>query len=382
MTPSEETRTARRITALAGRSAATVSVAVISAAAITFGVGTLNDRAAAVPDPEAAPSVPVEVATVTFSESYDIPRRFIGQTEARASLALSFELGGRIEALLVDEGEPVTAGQELARLDTDLLQAEAARLAASRAATASQLTYAEARLSRALTLQKEGFTSQETLDRALADRDELRNRIAEIEAAQMSVSINLQKSVIYAPLSGQVGERAVDGSETVQAGRNILTVIDRARPEFRVGLPLDVAADPLRDVRIDLGGHTFPATFKRFRPDIDPVTRTRTALFDLEMDTTGTEVLVGQTAVLELTSTVAADGSWVPLDALQSGTGSVWTVMVVTEGKLKPAAVEVLHSDGARAFVRGSLEQGDEIVVSGAHRVVAGQNVRVQRPEG
>ncbi|MEM9576576.1 MAG: efflux RND transporter periplasmic adaptor subunit [Pseudomonadota bacterium] len=379
MTTDRKRPIAKRLFAILGRSALTLGVAGTAAGAVMLGVGLLGDRAAAVPDPEAAPPVPVEVMEAEFHDSYSHTRTFIGQIEAAAHVSLSFELSGRIDALLVEEGERVQAGQELARLDTDLLEAEAKRLKAARAASRAQLIFAESRLERAEQLQQQGFTSQDRLDQALALRDELLNRIAETDAALQSVAINLEKSVIYAPVSGQVAAQDVDIAETVQAGQQILSLVQISQPELRVGLPLSVKADDLAEVTVVVGDEPLPATLKSLRPDLDPVTRTRTALLEIHAPS---GVLFGQTAALILETDVEARGAWVPLDALQSGKGKVWTLMIVVDDKLQRAAVEVLHVDGARAFVRGTLQPGDPIVVSGAHRVVAGQTVRVLDAEG
>ena len=50
---------------------------------------------------------------------------------------LGFRVGGRIESVLVDEGDAVSAGQPLARLDADILRQQrdqaAARLAGQKA---------------------------------------------------------------------------------------------------------------------------------------------------------------------------------------------------------------------------------------------------------
>lgn len=117
-----------------------------------------------------------------------------------------------------------------------------------------------------------------------------------------------------------------------------------------------------------------PATLKRLRPDVDPVTRTRTALFSLPADT---PVVFGQTAALLSETEVAATGAWIPVDALQSAEGSVWSVLIVRDGVLDTAAVEILHIDGERAYMRGTFEDGIQIVAAGAHRVVSGQTVSV-----
>ena len=355
----------------------TVGVVAIAGVGVVAGVGVLNDRAGAVPPPDVAPPLPVQVQTIEMKKGYTTPRRFTGQIEARSNLSLSFELGGRISSLLVDEGDSVIAGQEIARLDTDLLDAEATRLSASRGAIAAQLSSAEARLTRAIELQRQGFTSQARLDDALAARDELTNRIAEIDATLKSVRINLEKSVLYAPFDGQVGEQNVDLAETVQAGQPIVRLMETSAPELRVGLPLDISADDLKLVEISINDEIKPAQLARLRPDIDPVTRTRTALFALD----GSEnVLFGQSASLVLRTQVAERGAWVPLDALQSGAGSVWALMLVVEDRLVPAAVEILHIEDRHAYVRGTFEQGSVFVTTGAHRAVPGQTVSILDP--
>lgn len=364
----------RRLLAALGTMTMTLGVVGLSAVAIVFAVGFLGDRAAAVPDPEGATPVPVSVATIRMEEQYSLPRRFIGQVEARANVALSFELSGRIDALYVEEGDMVETGAVIARLDTDLLEAEARRLNASRAATVVQLEFAEARLERAQQLQKQGFTSTETLDQALAARDELSNRIAETDATLEAVKINIAKSELYAPVTGQIAAQSVDAAETISAGQQIVTVIETSVPELRVGLPIDLDAAKLAYVSVDIDGTVIPATLKRLRPDIDPVTRTRTGLFTIETDL---PVLIGQTAALLLDTDIPATGAWVPTDALQSGEGSVWRVLIVEDARLDTVAVEILHMENDQAYVRGTFEDGTRIVTAGAHRVVSGQAVSV-----
>lgn len=42
--------------------------------------------------------------------------------------------------------------------------------------------------------------------------------------------------------------------------------------------------------------------------------------------------------------------------------------------------LEVLHQEGNRAFVRGSLKPGELVVVSGAHRLVSDQQLKLTMP--
>ena len=361
-------RIARRIITVAG----TLVIVAGSIAAIVFGADTLAARANSVPLPEAAAATPVAVQPLQYEDGYVVERTFTGQVEAGSEAQLSFELGGRILSLNVAEGDRVQEGQRIATLDTALLDAEQTRLSAARAAIEDQLIFAQSRLVRAEELIKQGFASQERVDQAVATRDELRNRMAEMDAALASVAINIEKSVLYAPFSGQVGARQADAAEIVAAGQAVVSLIETNTPEVRVGLPLSMDADAVTGAAIELGGEVFPARLLQIRPDLDPLTRTRTALFAVETDTAP---IVGQTAILRVPMDVKARGAWVPIDALKEGAGSVWTILVVEENVVRSAAVELLHAEDTRAYVVGSFEDGAQMIATGAHRVVPGQTV-------
>ena len=357
----------------------TVVVVAGAVAAVMFGAAALANRSGDVPEPEAAAMTKVAVETLRRQDRYRVGRKFVGQVEARATVDLSFELGGRLVSLLVDEGEEVAAGQVLASLDTALLKAEETRQKAARAATVTQLDLAETRLVRAEALRLEGFASVETLDQALATRNELQSRLAEIDASLQSVTINLEKSVMLAPFQGRVGAQFVDEGTALTAGQPVASLIETGVAEVRVGLPLGIDRASLDGAQIDVGGVVYPASLIQFRPDIDPLTRTQTALFAIE---TETPPVFGQTATLLVETDVAASGVWIGLDALQEGAGGVWTMLVVEDSVVKPATVEVLHAEETRVFVRGTFQDGALMIRSGAHRVVPGQVVDTINSEG
>jgi RND family efflux transporter MFP subunit len=355
------------------RIAVTLVFAALAGAAVMAGSDLLAQRAGASAPVAPAPLVPVSVRPLRYEEGYRLTRRLVGQVEAGTEAVLSFERGGRLIELRVEEGAFVRAGAVIARLDTAQLETQANRLLATRKATEAQLEFAEMRLKRVRDLRVTGFSSQQSLDASLATRDELRSRVAEIDAALSSVQVDLDKSVLTAPFEGRIGARTVNLTETLGAGQAVVTLIETANPVVRIGLPLAIDPDGLRDVRITIGDATHSATLRQVRPDIDPVTRTRTVLFDVN---SGLAPVFGQVATLMLDLPITARGAWVPLDALQEGSGSIWTILVVEDDRVRAAAVELLHVEAGRAYVRGSFPDGVQIVHTGAHRVVPGQHVR------
>lgn len=356
-----------------GVTAGVVSIAVF---ALVMGNQELTRRAEAVPAPEPAAVMPVETRAIAFKQSYDITRTFVGQIEAQRTAVVSFELSGRLASIAVDEGQRVAAGQPIAALETRLLTADRQRLEASKAALAAQLKFAQQTVERRSKLGDQGFSSQATLDEARARADELAARIAELEAALISNDIQLEKSQASAPFAGRVTERRVDGGESVAPGQPLVEIVEDGPVHLRVGVPLDLAEDELASAKVVAGGETLEARLVTLRPDVDPVTRTRTALFEI---TGATALTFGQTAQLRVTGTVATPGLWVPVTTLKEGVRGQWTLLAVdAQDVVRSLSVQVVHSRGDEVFVRGAFPDGMRLIASGPQRVSVGQRVDPQ----
>ncbi|MEM9968532.1 MAG: efflux RND transporter periplasmic adaptor subunit [Pseudomonadota bacterium] len=359
----------------------TLTTAIIAGAAfaVQFGASELAQRANAAPTPDAASAIPVVTYPLRIEDGYDVQRAFVGQVEPQKTVAVSFELPGQLSEILVDEGDTVTKGQVLARQDTALLKAEREQLLASKAATEAQLKLANQTLDRNERLRKSGFASQAGFDSAVARRDELLGRRAEIAAGLRNVDIRLSKSQIQAPFDGRVTTRSVDGGETLGAGQSFLNLVETRAPIVRVGVPLDFDETALSQVQISLSGQEYPAQLITLRPDVDPVTRTRTAIFEIEPDA---RAAFGQIARLQVQERVAVDGFWVPLTSLKEGVRGQWTLLAVDQGDtVRTATVEILHAESDRVFVRGAFPTGARLIEEGPQRVTVGQRVVVNVSE-
>ncbi len=204
-----------------------------------------------------------------------------GRLEA-TELRISAEAPGRIDEMLVDEGDVVEQGQVVARMDGSTLQAQRdqaqaqklqaqtavasalAQVAQRRSEKASalaqlrqqeaNLTAARQRLNRSSILAKEGGASLQELDqdtasmagqRALVDaaKAQIRAVNAAISAAQAQVrgaeanvaaadaaleriESDLTKLELRAPRSGRVQYRVVQTGEVVGAGSPVLSMVD------------------------------------------------------------------------------------------------------------------------------------------------------------
>lgn len=356
-----------------GRIAVTLGVAALSVVAVGLGSAELSRRADAAPAPEPAAILPVQTAPIRLSPGYEVTRSFVGQIEARRAVPVSFELSGRLTEILVDEGDTVEMGQRIASLDTRLLRTEQDRLEASRAALEAQLRFAEQTVERQSRLSDRGFASQAALDEASARMDELRARIAEIAAALQSNALQIEKSQVYSPFAGRIAERMVDGGESMAPGQPVLRIVESGDPHLRVGVPLDITVSDLEAASVEIDGTRHQIRLITLRPDIDPETRTRTAIFEV----TGAEGLAfGQTARLTVTDTVTSPGIWVPVATLKEGQRGQWTLLAVdAEHVVRALSVQVLHTQGDRVFVRGAFPDNAQLITSGPQRITVGQTV-------
>lgn len=187
-----------------------------------------------------------------------------GRIEA-TEVDIATRLAGRLDAVLVEEGAMVTAGQVVARMDTDELNAQLREASAglrkaregSRYAQAvvrqreSELTYARSEYDRSARLSREGHVSAEKLDQsrtqlAIAEAAlqaanvQVVEADAAIEAAQAAVDriqSNVDDSVLTTPIAGRVLYRIAEPGEVLAAGGRVVTVLDLTDVYMTIFLP-------------------------------------------------------------------------------------------------------------------------------------------------
>lgn len=371
----------RRALTRTGTLIVTLAVAGAAAGAVAGVAILLAQQADSLPTPPRADPLPVRVIPSGAEPGYTVIRRFTGQIAAAATTDLGFETGGRIDLIGPREGDRVAAGDVIARLDTRSLMADRAAALADRAALAAQAELARLTANRQADLQARGHSATRVADEARLALASLTAQIAAADARIAGIDVGLDKALLRAPFAAEIGTRHLDPGATVGAGAPVVRLLSVAAPELRAGLPPDLAATlrPGDAMQVDLGGTVVPARLIRLRPDLSPATRTREAVLALDLPA-DMPAPFGSSATLLIPQRVEAPGQWLPLAALRDGPRGTWAVMVLApDGTgttvLRPEAVEVLHTDATRAYLRGALPPGTLILAEGTHRVTPGQPV-------
>ncbi|MDJ1007837.1 MAG: efflux RND transporter periplasmic adaptor subunit [Paracoccaceae bacterium] len=358
----------------AGTAATTVLTLALASGLVAGASALVAERSAPEQTEREQAVVAVLTETIRLQDSYEVAVAYRGRVEAGQRVDIGFEAGGTLVSVLVDEGDRVRKGEVIARLDTRALEADRAAQVAARDALAAQTELARRTAERQRALAERDHASAQRLDEAELSLVQLEAELRRAGAAIDALDIALEKSTLKAPFDAIVGRRAADDGARLSAGQSVVELYETALPRLRVGVPEAVAAEmtPGQTAIVEIGGETVEASLLRVRADIDPSTRTRDLLFALPDGTTSPD---GTLATLSLTRTVPGTGAWVPTAALGEGVRGLWTLFVIENGLARREAVEVVHTAGARAYVRGHLADGATVVSAGPHRIAAGQPV-------
>jgi HlyD family secretion protein len=341
-----------------------------------------------------------------------------GSVQPTNRVDVSSELSGTIRDVLVDYNSPVTAGQQLAELDTDKLEATVessrAKLAAAKAKVAdaeATVVEKERDLARKKTLAEKQYTSTQDLDLAQAAYDRavaaLASTRADVGVAEAELKLNetnLGKACICSPINGVVLERNVDPGQFVATSLQAPVLFSIAEDLKQMELQVDVDEADVGTIKkgqrasfsVDaFPDRKFPATIRdvRFASEVIQGVVTYKAVLDID----NSELLLrpGMTATAEITTTEIADALLVPNAALRftpptsdtvedqsflrriipgpprfrpasrrAETGPNRTIWVLRQGEPTPVEVSIGLSDGKRTrVVSGEIGAGHELII-------------------
>lgn len=356
---------------------AMVVLAAILVTVLVFGVSALRAEARSVAS--LPPPMPVSALVADYRADARIDEFYPGIVSARRQSALGFERGGRIDAIAVDVGDRVEAGQVLAQLDMRALDAQIAAADAQTAEAAAQTALAAQTQDRQGQMLERGHISQQRYDELRTATRAAEARQNATAAAADALRVQRDLSVLEAPFDGVVTARHADEGVIAQPGQPVLEIVEAGALEIRVGLPQSVAAGlvPGENFRFMLEGRPVDAVFRASTGVVDRQTRTVTALFDLPGDA---RAAAGQVIRLAIATPIGTDGFWVPTSALAEGRRGLWTVYALVpdedgEHRLEPRSVETVRIEADRVFVRGAVGDGELVLESGVQRITPGQRV-------
>jgi RND family efflux transporter MFP subunit len=302
----------------------------------------------------------------------------VGVVRPRVEAELAFRVGGKVAARLVDVGQRVEAGQEIARLDETDLRLQREQQEAELRAASTNLDQAGAAEARARVLLDKGHIAQAALDQRIAAGDEARARLDRARRGLDLAENQLGYAVLRADRAGVISARPVEAGQVVTGGQTVVRVAELTSLEVEVAVP----EHRLEAVRAASATATIwgssaapvPATLRELSLEADPATRTYRARFALE----GVPAELGRTATLVLTRGQEAEAVHLPLSAVMNdGRGAAVWVVDPSGRRVERRPVELRALDAEGAVIGTGLAAGERVVSLGVHLVDEGKPVRV-----
>lgn len=377
----------------------------------------------------------VEVETLQKATTWETRSTYSGIVKPKRKSDLSFERPGRVDEIKVEQGDRVKAGQVLARLNTEQLEAQVRKLEADRRAAEallselkagprqetidaakarvreqeSQLELAATTEGRRKRLVEQRLVAREELDQAraaverwqaereiaqkqledlqLGTREEkIASQAAVIEslvAAIAAARVELDHSIIRSPYDGSIIARSLDEGYVVASGQPVVTISEDSVLQVHVGVPPAVAQSLTSGdlLRVVIRDQQLPARLKSVVAQVDETTRSQEVITTLTL-TPENKVVPGDIARLEVARSLPVEGFWIDTTAVIQAQRGLWECYVVEPTKtgdlavVVRRAVEILQTEGNRVLVRGAIREGERVVISAVHRLSSGQKVR------
>jgi membrane fusion protein (multidrug efflux system) len=313
---------------------------------------------------EETPAIPVE--TMTPSRG-DIDAMYSGTApiEAFADAIVIAKVGGEIREILVEEGDDVTRGQVLARLDGDRLRLEMQQAEAN-------LRKLQRDFQRNVDLKSKGLISE-------GDFEKIQYEMEALQARFDLARLELGYTEIRAPITGTVSERFVKIGNTIDANAETFQVTSLEPLVSYLHIPereyRRIATGQAATIRIDaLPNEAFDAIVARVSPVVDP--DTGTFKITIEVSDPSRRLKPGMFGRVDIVYDSREMVLQIPRSAVLEEAGET-AVFVINEDKAERRIIRTGYSEDGNVEVVEGLSDDDEVVIVGQSNLKNGSRVSV-----
>jgi len=222
-----------------------------------------------------APPVAVELKTAAY-ETIPETTRASGSVEPMRSVSPGTKILGRVDEVLVREGDRVQKDALLARLESrDLEAAVRQAQAAVRMADANREN-AKAQCARMVELHGRGSVTDKSLEDATAGCRVAEAAHDQAEANLAAAQVTLGYAEVRSPMAGWVVEKRIEAGDMATPGSPLFTIEDLSQVRVSVQVPETdvVGLAEGAPARVEVLDRDLEATVDRVVPSGDPASRT------------------------------------------------------------------------------------------------------------
>jgi RND family efflux transporter MFP subunit len=354
-----------------------ILVAVGTAAMRVVAARKAEQAKANAPKPEAI----IELASTDIATA-QVLELSSGSLKAANSAVVKARVSGELQGLTVREGDAVKAGQIIARVDASEYQARVRQAQQSADAAKAQVDIAQRAFDNNKALVNQGFISATALETTAASLAGAKSTHASALAGVDVARKSLEDTVLKAPISGIISQRAAQPGERVGIEARVVEIIDISRLELEANLgaaeSVDVRIGQQAKLQFEGRSESVPATVTRINPSA--VAGSRSVLVYLSVASTAglRQGLFAQGTL----GTAKVQTLSVPLSAVRNDKPSPY-VQVLQNDAISHQSVEL----GSRGDALGTtmvavknISAGTKVTLASAGFIRDGTKVKITLP--
>ena len=311
------------------------------------------------------PAVPVKVAIV---DEGDITSSLVFDSvlETESSVEIFAESSGVILEVLAEEGDRVSKGQVLARLESDTQQVDADEAKA-------RYEHEKLNFERRIDLFERQLINQQDFETAKLTLEQMRLRFER-------ASIQLENTIVRATVDGVITERIAQVGRRVTANRQLFTMMNLDELHANVNVSgqhlLSVKQGLKAVIDSDLiEGVQYEAFVKLVSPVVDPGSGTFKAKVAVLKDN-GMPIYPGMFVNVRIIVDNRKDSILIPKDAVVHE-GDLKYIYTVKGGKARKQLLQEGYSNVEFVQATSGVSQGDAVIVMGHNALKDGANVKI-----
>lgn len=331
-------------------------------------------------------------AMKVLQQDAPITNEYAGQVVGKDEVKVQSKVSGKIVEKYFHGGDHVDAGQPLYRLDSRQYESAVLQAQANLAQSQATLSNAQTDLYRDQSLLAADAISEQTVTTQQANVNAYAAAAAANQALVQKAQQDLDDTVVYAPMSGQVSVDDVAVGTFATAGNTNLVTIGTIDPvfvqfsiseaeylKFRNIQQMQSGSDkqPL-NVGVKLSdGTTYPLDGRIVQADRALSQNTGTLTIKALFPNPNGLLLPGMFARVKLTGETVPNAILVPQRAVQQLLDKTFVMVVGDDGKSESRSVELGQQIGSYYIVKSGLSANDTVVVEGLSSLTEGKDLAV-----
>lgn len=298
---------------------------------------------------------------------------------------VSSQVPGRVTELTVAEGDRVSAGQLIAKIDDHSFRDQVTQAEAGVGTAQASVDNANQSLKRNEDLVNRGIAARKDLEDAQKEAATSASELKQAQAALSTARLQLSRTEIHSPISGTVVKRFISGGEQVDgtAAAPIVEIANLSEVELNANVPAsDISrmkeGQSIQMTSAAMPGKTFTGKIVGVSLSVDPASNA--GLVRIRIPNGNGDLRLGMFLGAQVPVETHARTLTIPPGAIYRGEDGNPRVFIVQGDTANVSEIKLGIETPDRAEVLSGVNEGDTIILAGGYGLTDKAKVAVGTP--